>query len=376
MKIGIIGPAWPLRGGLADFDERFARELQKMGHELTIYSYKLQYPSILFPGKTQLTDAPKPSDLRIISLINSVNPLNWLRAGSRIRKDEPDLLIVRYWMPFFGPALGTVLRLARRNRHTRILCIADNILPHETRPGDRLFTRYFVPSVHAFITMSDEVLQDLRRLTQRPALRLHHPLYDNYGEPIPKAEALARLKLSANAKYVLFFGFIRKYKGLDLLLEALSDPRLEAMNVHLIIAGEYYGDEDFYEEIIRRTGIDSRIHRFTDFIPNNEIKVYFSAADCVALPYRSATQSGITQVAYHFGKGMVATNVGGLPEAVDDGETGILCNPEPPAIADALTRYFSPNALPDLQTHIEERRALLSWEQFAKSILAFALERP
>lgn len=372
MNIGIIGPAWPLRGGLADFDERFARELQHLGHELTIYSYSLQYPSLLFPGKTQLTDAPAPSGLRIIQLINSINPLNWLKAGRRIRKERPDLLIVRYWMPFFGPALGTILRIVAGNKHTRILCIADNILPHEKRPGDVLFTRYFIKSVKLFVTMSDEVLQDLHQISSKPSLRLNHPIYDNYGAAIPRAEALARLGLPEDGRYILFFGFIRKYKGLDLLLEALADVRFSQTNIRLIIAGEYYGDQDFYEGIIARHHLENRVYRFTDFIPNDEVRVYFSAADCVALPYRSATQSGITQIGIHFGKGMVATRVGGLPEMVEEGKTGILCAPEPTAIAEALLQFFSPGALPGLEAHLGRLAQELSWNHFSKALLEFA----
>ncbi|MBS1615482.1 MAG: glycosyltransferase [Bacteroidetes bacterium] len=365
-----------MRGGLADFDERFARALQSLGHELSLYSYSLQYPSFLFPGKTQRTDAAAPEGLRILPLINSIHPLNWIKAGRRIRDERPDLLIVRYWMPFFGPALGTILRIVAKNKHTRILCIADNILPHEKRPGDAAFTRYFMKPVHAFVTMSEEVNQDLLRLTNKASLRLQHPLYDNYGSPIPKDEARNRLGLPAAGKYVLFFGFIRKYKGLDLLLEALAQPLLATTDVRLIIAGEYYGDEDFYEGIIARHKLEKRVHRFTDFIPNDEVKLYFSAADCVALPYRSATQSGITQVAIQFGKGMVATRVGGLPEMVDEGKTGLLCAPEPAALAQALFDFFKPGSLPELDLHLARLRQELSWTHFAEALLTFVQGLP
>jgi glycosyltransferase involved in cell wall biosynthesis len=372
MRIGIIGPAWPLRGGLADFDERFARELQSFGNEVTIYSYSLQYPSVLFPGKTQLTDAPQPNDLCIVPLVNSINPLNWQKAGALIRREMPDILIVRYWMPFFGPALGTILRIVRRNGHTRIICIADNILPHEKRPGDEAFTKYFIKPVHGFITMSDEVTNDLRRLTDKPALHLHHPLYDNYGEAVPRKEALERLKLPVDFKYALFFGFIRKYKGLDLLLESMADKRLAVAGVQLIVAGEYYGDKELYEAIISKYDLHDRVHLFTDFIPNDEVKYYFSAADCVVLPYRSATQSGITQIAYHFERGMVATNVGGLPELVQDGATGVICESKPEAIADALLTFFTPGGIPSLEINLAARRAQYSWNHFSEAIIDFA----
>lgn len=374
MKIGIIGPAWPLRGGLADFDERFARELQSLGNDVTIYSYSLQYPSLLFPGKTQLTDAPKPEDLRILSLINSVNPISWTIAGNRIRKEMLDILVVRYWMPFMGPALGTILRIVARNKHTRIITIADNILPHEKRPGDAAFTNYFIKPVHGFITMSDEVTKDLQRLTTKPTRHLHHPLYDIYGEPMPRAEALEYLSLPSENKYILFFGFIRKYKGLDLLLEAMADKRLGVAGIHLLIAGEYYGDKEFYEGIITKHRLEDRVHRFTDFIPNDQVGRYFSATDCVVLPYRSATQSGITQITYHFEKGMVATNVGGLPELVKDGDTGVICEPVPESIADAILEFFTPGAIPHLATNLEARKQQYSWRSFSESLIAFASE--
>ncbi len=372
MKIGIIGPAWPLRGGLADFDERFAHELQRLGHEVALYSYSLQYPSFLFPGKTQYTDAPAPPGLTIYTIINSVNPLNWLAVGSRIKKERPDLLIVRYWLPFMGPALGTILRRVKGNRHTRVLTLADNILPHEKRPGDAQFTSYFIKPVDAFATMSDSVMEQLKTLTSRPAIRVHHPLYDSYGEGIPREAALAKLGLAADKKYLLFFGFIRKYKGLDLLLEAMADVRLKALDMHLIIAGEHYGDREFYEKIITDHGLEDRVHRFTDFIPNEEVPVYFSAADVVMLPYRSATNSGITQVAYYFEKPMIATNVGGLPEAVPHGKAGLVCAPEPDAIAGAVLEFFAPDALPDLALSLKEEKEKYSWKVFAETLVAFA----
>lgn len=373
MNIGIIGPAWPLRGGLADFDERFARELQSMGHEVAIYSYSLQYPGFLFPGKTQYTDAPAPAALTIHTVINSVNPLNWIAVGNRIKNERPDLLIVRYWLPFMGPALGTILRRAKRNGHTRVLTLADNILPHEKRPGDAQFTRYFMQPVDAFATMSDGVMEQLRQLTDKPAIRAHHPLYDSYGEAIPKAEALQRLSLPADKKYLLFFGFIRKYKGLDLLLEAMADEQLkDREDIHLIIAGEYYGDRELYEGLIAKHALQERVHLFTDFIPNGEVPLYFSAADVVVLPYRSATNSGITQVAYYFEKPMIATRVGGLPEVVPDGEAGIVCAPEPAAIAAAVVRFFEGDALPHLEASLKAEKEKYSWRHFAEKLTDFA----
>lgn len=369
MKIGIIGPAWPLRGGLADFDERLARELQTAGHQVVLYSYALQYPSFLFPGTTQFTSAPAPADLEIHTLINSVNPINWLRVGNRIRKDCPDLLIVRYWLPFMGPALGTILRKVKANKRTLILTLADNILPHEKRPGDAAFTKYFMKPVDGFAAMSDSVLDQLKPLTTKPAIRVHHPLYDSYGPAIPRNQALEALGLDSNKKYLLFFGFIRKYKGLDLLLEAMADERIKNLGVQLIVAGEYYGDRDFYEEIIARNSLQDRVHLFTEFIKNEEIPLYFGAGDVVVLPYRSATNSGITQIAYNFEKPMIATNVGGLPEAVPHGKTGLICSPNPKALADAICSFFEGNELDDLVPALKREKKKYSWQAFAAQLM-------
>lgn len=372
MKIGIVGPAHPLRGGLADYDERLARELQHMGHEVTLWSFSLQYPGFLFPGSTQYTSAPPPADLRIRTVINSVNPFSWLTTGRAIRKDAPDLLIVRYWLPFMGPALGTILRIAKKNGKTKVVAIADNILPHEKRPGDKPFTRYFIGAVDAFITMSDTVLQDVKRLTPKPVLQLHHPLYDNYGDPQSKTAARQKLGLDPDGKYALFFGFIRKYKGLDLLYEAMANAAVKAAGIQLIVAGEYYTDRSEYEALVQRLGIQDRLRLFTDFIPNEEVGAYFSAADVVVLPYRSATNSGITQIAIHFLKPMIATRVGGLAEIVHESETGLLCNPDPASIADALLRFFEGGVLPNPTLYLQREKEQLGWRVFAERLLAFA----
>lgn len=373
MKIALIGPAHPLRGGgISTFNERLAIQLQKGGHDVTIYSFSLQYPSFLFPGKSQFTDEPAPAGLRIRSLINSINPLSWLRVGMLIKKERPELVIVRYWLPFMGPCLGTILRIVRQNKYTRILCIADNVIPHEKRPGDLQFTRYFIPPVHTFITMSRDVLKDLKGLTNKPAVFIPHPLYDNYGESIPRTQALEQLKLQQDKQYILFFGFIRKYKGLDILLEAMGDERIKAGNIELIVAGEFYGDADLYTDIIKKNDLSNKVHLFTSFIPNHEVAQYFSAADVVVQPYRSATQSGITQVAYHFEKPMIVTNVGGLAEVVPDGQTGFVTSPEPKAIADAIVKFFSPGSIPGLEANLKKEKARYSWDVFVKALLQTA----
>lgn len=372
MNIAIIGPAHPLRGGLATFDERLAREIQSQGHEAVIYSFSLQYPSFLFPGKTQFTDEPAPENLPIHSVINSVHPLNWLRVGNRIAREKPDLVIVRYWLPFMGPALGTILRRIRKNRHTRILCIADNVLPHEKRPGDLPFTKYFLKAPDAFLTMSRKVLEDLKLFSDKPAAFSPHPLYDNFGKTMPADEARRRLGLPVEGKYLLFFGFIRKYKGLDLLLEVMNDARIREAGIRLIVAGEYYDDRKTYESLYEQYQLQDTVHLFTDFIPNSEVGIYFSAADLVVQPYRNATQSGITQVAYHFEKPMVVTNVGGLAEGVPDEKVGYVTPVDKDAIATAILRFFSEADRGAMLEHIREEKKKYSWSTFLQTLLQTA----
>jgi glycosyltransferase involved in cell wall biosynthesis len=370
MNIVIIGPAHPLRGGLSTFNARLAGVLQEQGHTVAIHSFSLQYPSILFPGKSQYTDEPAPKDLTIYSSINSINPLNWIRVGNRIKKDRPDLIIVRYWMPFMGPSLGTILRRVKKNKHTKVFCIADNIIPHEKRPGDSAFTSYFIKPVDAFITMSKVVLKELNTLTTKPALFNPHPLYDNFGAPVAMDIARKKLGLDAQGKYILFFGFIRKYKGLDILLEAMNDEQIKQSGIQLIIAGEFYEPREQYDQLIEQYNLSGSIKLFTEFIPNEEVPYYFCAADLIVQPYRSATQSGITQVAYQFEKPMVVTNVGGLHEVVKDGETGFVVAPEPKQIADAILRFYQPNSLPNLKAAMQMEKAKYSWKTFTDTLFS------
>lgn len=344
-------------------------ELQKQ-HDVVIYSFSLQYPSILFPGKNQFTDEPAPKGLHIKSVINSINPINWLITGQKIQREKPDLIIVRYWLPFMGPSFGTILRMARGNKRTKVISILDNVIPHEKRLGDTIFTKYFLKPVDGFISMSHEVLKDLLKFEKsKPAVYSPHPVYDNYGDLLPKAIAQKQLGLTTNHKYLLFFGFIRKYKGLDILLQAMADERIKAAGIRLIIAGEYYGDQAYYEELIDKLGIREQLHLFTDFIPNEEVKYYFSAADCVVQPYRSATQSGISQIAYHFEKPMIVTNVGGLPEIVPDGKVGYVTEVSAEAIADAILKFYSQGDEARFSASLKEEKQKYSWAHFTQEIM-------
>ena len=340
-KVIIIGPAHPLRGGLATFNHRLAKEFMSDGDDCTIYSYSLQYPSVFFPGTSQYTDDPAPEGIKIVSAINSINPLNWLTVGSKLRRLKPDIIVVRYWLPFMGPALGTILRQVRRNKHTRIICIADNISPHEKRPGDIAFTKYFIKSIDAFVAMSEKVMGDLRGVEKvKPSVLVHHPLYDNFGDIVEKEQAREQLQLEAKQKLILFFGFIRRYKGLDILFEAMSDKRIRHANIKLLVAGEFYEDEKSYHEQISKLGIRDQLILRTGFIPDQDVKYYLSAADVVVQPYRNATQSGVTPLAYHFEKPMIVTDVGGLPSLVPHEKVGLVTKPDPTSLADAILKFY------------------------------------
>lgn len=373
-SVVIIGPAYPLRGGLASYNERLGRQFMQEGWKTTLYTFTLQYPSFLFPGTTQYSSEPAPTDLNIRVCINSVNPINWLSVGFELKRQRPDLIVVRYWLPFMGPCLGTILRLARSNGHTRVVCIADNVIPHEKRPGDNLFTRYFLGAPHGFVTMSEKVLQDLRTLSRKPAQAVHHPLYDNFGEPLPKAAARQRLSLPENENILLFFGFIRRYKGLDILLDAIGllqqEGYFDAHPLKVMVAGEFYEDEAPYTEQIDRLGIREHLYWHVRFIPDSEVRNYLSAADGVIQPYRSATQSGVTPLAYHFGVPMIVTRVGGLGIMVPE-QIGVQCDPDPGSVAEAIKAFFIRDRQA-MQDAIARERGKYAWSNITAAILSLA----
>jgi glycosyltransferase involved in cell wall biosynthesis len=376
-NIIIMGPGYPLRGGLATFDHRLAKEFISKGYHCSIYSYALQYPSILFPGSTQYSSDPAPEGLEIFSKINSVNPLNWIRVGRELKKLRPDILVVRYWLPFMAPSLGTILRCVQQNKHTKIIAITDNILPHEKRLFDKALTKYFLKSCDAFITMSERVMEDLRKFEKnKPAIRVFHPLYDNFGEPVSKETARQRLGINKDDRVILFFGFIRKYKGLDLLLSAIKILRDDRSNsgirdVKLLIAGEYYEDEKLYKDQIDRLGISDSLILHTRFISDSEVKFFLSASDLVVQPYRNATQSGVTPLAYYFEKPMIVSNVGGLPSLVPHEKAGLVTAPDPESLAKAIIRYYELGENYFIH-HLRSEKQKYSWENLIKTIIDLA----
>ena len=368
----IIGPAWPLRGGLATFDQRLAKQFIDEGMDCAIYSFSLQYPSFLFPGTTQFSSDPPPTNLNIHSVINSINPINWIKVGNKLRKLKPDIIVVRFWLPFMGPALGTILRRVKKNGHTKIIAITDNVIPHEKRPGDTAFTKYFLGSCDAYITMSEKVLNDLRLFEkEKPALQVLHPLYDNFGAPVSKEEARKLLGLKQEEKIILFFGFIRKYKGLDILFEAMKKIKEGNGNIKLLVAGEFYEDEKPYRDLIEKYELQDILIMRTEFIADKDVKFYLCAADVVAQPYRNATQSGVTPLAYHFEKPMIVTNVGSLPSLVPDGKVGLVAEPEAGSIAAAVRRYFELGENYFIP-HLRSEKEKYSWNKMTEAIIKLA----
>lgn len=373
-SIVILGSAYPLRGGgIATFNERMAQAFIDNGDKVKIITFSLQYPSFLFPGKTQYSEEEPPEGLDIEVMVNSVNPLNWIKVGRYLKNEAPDLLILRYWIPFMGPCLGTISKIVRNNKKTKVIAIADNVIPHERKPGDKVFSKYFIKNVDAFLTMSKSVLNDLALFDKvKPRKYTPHPLYDNFGEIISKEDAKQSLALDSNFSFVLFFGFIREYKGLDILLEAFSDKRLRELPVKLLVAGEFYSKPDKFLEIVEKYSLQEHLELRTSFIPNSEVHNYFCASDVVVQPYKSATQSGITQVAYHFDKPMITTNVGGLSELIPHDKVGYVVNPNPKEIADAIYKFFTQNKEAEFSKNAAEEKKKYSWNEFIRNIFQVA----
>lgn len=373
MKIGYLSTFYPYRGGIAQFNASLYRELEKQ-HELRAFTFTRQYPNLLFPGQTQMvTGADTADPVPSTRVLDSVNPVSWLKTAGQITAWSPDLLIMKFWMPFFGPSLGTVSGKVRK-KGTRSIAILDNVIPHEKRPGDLALIRYYLNRVDGFIAMSRAVQDDLLSLKPDAAVRLKaHPLYDHFPPSVPTAEARQKLGLPQDKIILLFFGFIREYKGLDILIDSL--PKL-GDRFHLVIAGEVYGNFDRYQSQIDRLGLQSRISVFTRYISDQEVPVFFSAADLGVLPYKTATQSGIVQIASQFDLPVLVTDVGGLTEMVSHGETGwVVSRPDPEEVAAGIHAIFgSDKTLPAWREEIKRRKPELSWPGFAREVLSLCQE--
>ena len=369
--IVLVGPAYPLRGGIAHFNESFANTLAADGYDLKIVSFYLQYPSFLFPGKTQKAEGDPPRDLEIYPLISSINPLSWKKAAKVISSWKPTVVVIRFWIPFMGPALGTIARILRK-KGVMVIGLVDNALAHEARPADKILSRYFFKNCDAFFTLSKSVGEDINRLAPgRPVATSPHPLYDFFGEKVSKIQAIKELNLDPDFRYILFFGFVRKYKGLDLLMEGFAKSGLKSQKVKLIVAGEFYDDSSTYFELAKSLQIEESMVFRNEYIPEAEVKNYFCAAALVAQTYRSATQSGVTQIAYHFERPMLVTDVGGLSEIVPNGKAGFVVDPQPDAIAESLARFFQDDLEEEFEKNVAVEKERFSWSHFKHEFLSF-----
>jgi len=367
-SIVIIGPGWPLRGGLSAFDEQLARTFTDKNIHTRIETFSLQYPSFLFPGTTQYSTDPAPKDVNIHAGINSINPFNWLKIGMKLKMEKPDLIIVRYWIPFLAPCLGTICKIAKSNNHTKVISIVDNMVPHEKRLGDTIFTKYFSKAVDGFLTMSDKVTKDVKLFSSKPTLLSPHPIFKHFGEPISKESARKELGINNTEKIILFFGFIRQYKGLDLLLNAMAIKEIKEAGIKLMIVGEFYEDAKPYYDLIKTLGIDESVILNTQFVADSDVKRFVCSADFIIQPYKHATQSGVTPLAYHFEIPMLVTNVGALADTVPDGKVGVVVEPNIVSIGKGIEKLYQ-NGSSFYIPHIKEEKKKYSWDQMANNFL-------
>jgi len=369
LKIFIIGPAYPLRGGPAKFNENLCSELIKAGHNAQIISYSLQYPNFLFPGSTQFeTDGEAPKNIKIYSLINTINPLNWIKTANFIKKEKPDFILFRYWLPFFGPSLGTIARLIKSK--TKVLALTDNIIPHEKRIGDEKFTKYFLKSCHGFIAMSKTVLNDISKFSDtKNKAYSPHPMYETYGNIVNMEDARKKLNLNTNDKIILFFGLIRHYKGLDILLEAFSHPEIKKLNIKLLVAGEFYENKQPYLDLIEKYQLQHQLILHDKFIPNEDVRYYFCASNLVAQTYRNATNSGVTMVGYFYEKPMLVTNVGGLAEIVPDQKCGYVVENSVAKISEKIIHYFTADKEKEFTENVRLEKQKYQWSGFINTLL-------
>ena len=366
LHIAIVGPAHPYRGGLASIMETMAREYQRRGYRVDILTFTLQYPALLFPGKSQTVDTPPPTDLSIERKVSTINPMTWWQVGRKLCKLRPDIVLMKYWTPFMAPCFGSIARLARKNGHTRVICQIDNVEPHEHHITDKMFNRYYLRSVDGFIYMSEQVHGELTTYTHAPALFSPHPMFEHFGERKERTEACNVLGLDPGTRYALFFGLIRDYKGLDTLIEAWAKFRRSGHK--LLIAGEFYASRDKYIDLIERLGLQDDIILHDHFIPDSEVANYFSASDCVVLPYKTATQSGVTQIAYNFRTPIIVTDVGGLKEIVPDGVVGYVVDSSVEGVVDGLNRIYEQGRLEEFTHNMEHERKRFSWAAMCDKI--------
>ena len=376
MKIVILGTANPYRGGLATFNERLALEFQSQGHDVTIFNFSLQYPNFLFPGTSQFLENPHPDIVPNIRKVNSVNPFNWIKVGFELYRLRADVVIFRYWISFMAPCYFVIASILKMNRFSKIFTIVDNAISHEPKFYEKTVSRLFFWVSDFFLTMSEKVRIDLSSLTSKPSILTLHPLYDSYSLPKSKSEARTNLHLPIDQKIILFFGFIRDYKGLDLLLEAMSSPEIKDQNIKLVVAGEFYANREKYESMVSSLRIENQLYWHTDFIPDAKIADYFSAADAVILPYKASTQSGVTQIAFYYDLPIIATNVGGIKEMVEGNTHGLIVDANAQSISKGILNFYANDNREIYRQNIARDKSNYSWAAFVEAILNEANRLP
>jgi len=368
MKIAYLSTFYPYRGGIAQFNASLLQAFEQK-HEARAYTFTRQYPDFLFPGKTQyVTSNDNATLVNAERVLDSINPISYISAARKIKRFAPDILVMKYWMSFLAPALGCVAGSMKKS--TKVITIVDNAIPHEPKFFDKPFAKYLFNRVDGFVVMSEAVRRDV--LTLKPnaqCLFAPHPLYNHFGSTMDKLQSQYRLGLNPNKKTLLFFGLIRDYKGLDMLIEAFG--KLPS-DYQLLIAGEPYGDFEKYEKQIAALPNAHDVHAEARYITDDEVPLFFSAADVCILPYRSATQSGITSISYHFNLPMIATNVGGLQESIRDGETGVIVAPTADDIVNGINCFFVEGNIEKFKANIAQLKKELSWEVLANAIVDFS----
>ncbi len=375
MRIVIVGTAYPLRGGIAHYVGLLYKYLSRK-HEVIVVTFSRQYPKLLFPGKSQEESGDAGIPLESRQWIDSINPLNWVRTGLRIRALKADLILYKFWMPFFAPCYGVIAAIAKFRTKTKTMFICDNVIPHEKRPGDKLFTQAAFRFIDSYVVQSNSVERDLKLWKKDPLYALlPHPVYEIFGDELDRKQARRMLNeshpgfaLRDDERVILFFGYVRDYKGLDVLLDAMPHI-LKRMEVTLLVVGEFYSNEEKYRRQAKQLGIEDRVVFHSDYVPNENVAMFFSAADALTLPYKSATQSGIIQIAFNFHRPIIVTDVGGLGEVVPDGKAGYVVPPnDPSAFADAVVKFFGENRFEEFRAGVREEKKKYSWEYMVEGI--------
>ena len=385
LSLALVGTAYPMRGGLAQYNALLARELAS-NHDVHMVSFTRQYPSVLFPGKTQMDTSEAPLHYPAKAMVDSIGPWSWERTARHLaslpgadaaRADRAlDGLLFKYWMPFFAPAFGTIARRTKRLARARgakapqVVAILDNVIPHEPRPLDRQLTQYFLGAVDGFVAMSRSVRDDLLSLKPTATCELvPHPVFHTFGERVPKADARRALGMDPDARILLFFGFVRDYKGLDVLLDAM--PRIaQETGATLLVLGEFYAGRKSTEEHVARLHLQDSVTLNDAYVPDERVGLYFSAVDAIVLPYRTATQSGIVPIAYQLERPVICSDVGGLAEIVLDGETGLIVPPaQPDALSDAVRRFYDESLEERFLPAIQREKSKYSWARMAEAVV-------